>query len=197
MRDTRTPTTDQNRPNTYLFTRLASPTPTRSVNEEVDQLRPRSRFLKLRSFGFSPQRGSRKSAQGKRPTGAPPWVFTVTEFEALKGRPYIVHQNSAAPSGLCFPDKPPTQGVALGWHSVAPLGLKSQIEQLQNSRCGLVFGSIISCRSPKPASKPEAHSASVAGAALFCRNSTPPHSSDGRRLAHESPSCNAGGVHEE
>ena len=49
--------------------------------------RPRLRVLKLRCFGFSPQRGSRKLAQGKRPTGAPPWVETVTGFEALKGRP--------------------------------------------------------------------------------------------------------------
>ena len=47
----------------------------------------RLRVLKLRSFRFSPLRGSPKLAQGQRPTGAPPWVVIVTGFEALKGRP--------------------------------------------------------------------------------------------------------------
>ena len=95
--------------------------------------------LKLRCCGFTPQRGSPKLAQGKRPSGAPPWVENVTGFGALKGRPYVHRMNSAAPSGLGIPDDPPTQGVALGWHNTAPSGLKSQTAQLQNFRFGLVL----------------------------------------------------------
>ena len=56
---------------------------------ESSDVRPRSRFLKLRCSGFPPPRGSRKSAQGQRPTGAPPWVPVVTESPALKGRPDV------------------------------------------------------------------------------------------------------------
>ena len=91
-----------------------------------------------RCFGFSPQRGNPKLAQGKRPAGAPPWVANVTNFEALKGRPYVNSRNCVALSGLGIPANPPTQGVALGWHTIAPLGLKSQQAQLQKLRCGLV-----------------------------------------------------------
>ena len=94
--------------------------------------------MKLQCSGFTPQRGSAKVAQGKRPSGAPPWVATITEIGALKGRPYSVPMSSAAPSGLEIHDNSPTQGVALGWHSIAPLGLKTQRAQLQNSRFGLV-----------------------------------------------------------
>ena len=95
---------------------------------------PRSRFLKLRCFGFPPQRGSPKSARGKRSTRAPPWVPNVTEFKALKGRPNVGHIKSVAPSGLEIIGKPPTQGVALGWQNIAPLGLKSKNAQLQNAQ---------------------------------------------------------------
>ncbi len=76
---------------------------------------PRWRVLKLRCFGFSSQRGSRKLAQGKRPAGTPPWVGIVTDFEVLKGRPYVNSMSSAAPSGLNIRLIPPTPGVALGW----------------------------------------------------------------------------------
>ena len=60
----------------------------RERRKEVSTLLLRSRVLKFRCFRFSPQRGSRKSAQGQRPTGAPPWVPNVADFQALKGRPY-------------------------------------------------------------------------------------------------------------
>ncbi len=49
--------------------------------------KPDARVLKSRFSGFQPQRGSPKSAQGKRPTEAPPWVPFIMELEALKGRP--------------------------------------------------------------------------------------------------------------
>ena len=43
-------------------------TPTRSVSEDESRatfdMRPRSRFLKLRSLGFQPQRGDAMPAQG-------------------------------------------------------------------------------------------------------------------------------------
>ena len=42
--------------------------------------------------------------------------------------------NSAAPSGLEIHGKPPTQGVALGWHNTAPLGLKSHKARLHTAR---------------------------------------------------------------
>jgi len=45
-------------------------------------------LLTLRFLDFQPQRGGRKSAQGKRPTGAAPWVSVVKETVALKGRRY-------------------------------------------------------------------------------------------------------------
>jgi hypothetical protein len=60
-------------------------------------------------------------------------VLSVKEFAALKGRQYFVPMNSAAPSELCFPGVSSTQGVALGWHSIAPLGLKTKKTQPYNS----------------------------------------------------------------
>ena len=62
-----------------------------------------------------------------------PGLVCVQDFEALKGWPYSVPMRSSAPSGLSFPGKSPTQGFALGWLMIAPLGLKTQRVQLQNS----------------------------------------------------------------
>ena len=71
---------------TELHPRSGEPVDKRGLRRDR-MFSPRFRVLKLHCFGFSPQRGSPKLAQGKRPTGAPPWVETVTGFEALKGRP--------------------------------------------------------------------------------------------------------------
>ena len=87
--------------------------------------------IEVAIFCLSAPTGNRKSAQGKRPTEAPPWVPVVTESQALKERHYVARRNSAAPSGLENHGQPPTQCVALGWHSLAPLGLKTQTAQLQ------------------------------------------------------------------
>ena len=56
----------------------------------------------LRVFGFQPRRGGPKLAQGKRPTGAPPWVETITEIGALKGRPYAVQRVVPPFQGFVF-----------------------------------------------------------------------------------------------
>ena len=84
-------------------------------------------------FGLSPQRGSHKLAQGKRPSGASPWVETAKDLIALKGRHYFVSMSRAAHSGLSFLFESPTQGVALGWPSIAPLGLNTEKTQPHNS----------------------------------------------------------------
>ena len=67
------------------------------------------------------------------------WVPNVTDFRALKGQTQVGHMQSAAPSGLDIHDKPQTQGVALGWHNIAPLGLKPQKAPLQNLDVELVI----------------------------------------------------------
>jgi hypothetical protein len=100
---------------------------------------PKVRLLKLRYLQFPSQRGNPKSAQGKRPAGAPPWVETATGFEALKGDPKSIRRIVPPLQGFKNLDQPLTQGVALGRHSVAPLGLKTQRAQLQNVRLRL-FG---------------------------------------------------------
>ena len=55
-----------------------------SANHRVRRLTCDAAVLALRGF-LRPKRGSPMSAQGKRPTGASPWVRIADEFEALKG----------------------------------------------------------------------------------------------------------------
>jgi len=63
-------------------------------------------------LGLQPKRGGRKSAQGERPTEAPPWVSVVREFVALNWWHYIEQRKRDA-----------------------PLGLKTQRKRLHNWRC--------------------------------------------------------------
>ena len=55
------------------------------------------------------------------------------KFQALKGRHSFDDRCRVAPSGLQNSGNSATQGVALGWHIDAPLGLELQKAQLQKA----------------------------------------------------------------
>jgi Tfp pilus assembly protein PilN len=86
-------------------------------------------------FDSFPTKGNERKTEDRRTTR---FVSPETDREALNGRRDVAPMNSDAPSGLSFPGLSPTQGVALDWPSIAPLGIKAEQAQLQDSLFGLV-----------------------------------------------------------
>jgi hypothetical protein len=91
---------------------------------------------KPRAIAFEPQPGVPRPAQGKRPTGVPPWVEERQETSSPEGAESgmelpVNHNRSAALSGLpagCQPTNPGRRSrwsLALGWMNDVPLGLKT------------------------------------------------------------------------
>jgi hypothetical protein len=75
---------------------------------------------------------------------------SVTDLEALKGRYYSVPISSAAPSGLSFSGKLPTQGVALGWLMIAPLGLNTKERNFKKHERGRMLHKILNSAKRSP-----------------------------------------------
>ena len=69
-----------------------------------------------------------------------PGLENNMKSQALKGRHQVDDRCRVAPSGLQYPRNSPTQGVALGWHIDAPLGLELQKRNFKNYASSYITG---------------------------------------------------------